>query len=99
MPEEELHRFLELLNRDAGFRDRLHRDLAGTLAEFDLSHTEQVALASNDEDALRRLAGAHVDIGPVGPGSAERNWLSRLLCTSFFCGPPRTSDWQCPRLP
>lgn len=98
MPEEELRRFLERLNRDAGFRDQLHHDLAGSLAEFDLTHTEQVALASNDEDALRRLAGVHVDIGPASPGSAE-NWLSRLLCTRFFCGPPGTRDWQCPRAP
>jgi hypothetical protein len=57
-----------------------------------------VALATNDEDALRRLAGGHVQVSPAEPQRLE-NWLSRLLCTSIFCGPPGTRDWQCPKQP
>lgn len=60
MSEETLRRFLERLNGDAAFRETVQQDAAGAFAEFGLSPTEQTALASNDEDALRRLAGADV---------------------------------------
>jgi len=98
MSEEALRKFIERLNKDAGFRERLMKDVAAGLAEFELSPAEQVALATNDEDALRRLGGGQVQAGPAEPQRLE-NWLSRLLCTRWFCGPLRTRDWQCPKHP
>lgn len=92
MPEQELRSLLERLNTDAGFRERVEHDTHGALSEFHLSHTEQVALAANDEDALRRLAGGALDADPE-----LWKWLTRHLCSRFFCGPPGTRDWQCPR--
>lgn len=94
MPEEELRRLLERLQTDEEFRERIGHDTQSALSEFDLSYTERVALASNDEDALRRLAGAQIDIEPE-----FWKWVSRHICTWIFCGPPGTRDWQCRREP
>jgi hypothetical protein len=41
------------------------------------------------------MAGADVGIQV----DAFWKWLSRLLCTRWFCGPPGTRDWQCPKKP
>ncbi|HSZ70994.1 MAG TPA: hypothetical protein VK756_11630 [Solirubrobacteraceae bacterium] len=92
MSEKELQRLVERLNKDEDFRRRVEDDTHGALAEFHLSHTEQVALAANDEDALRRLAGAPIDVD-----FSIWKWLSKYLCSRFFCGPGGTRDWQCPR--
>ena len=98
MSEEVLRRFIERLNNDPKFREKLTKDVAAALAEFDLTPAEQVALATNDEDALRRLGGGNVKVSPAEPQALE-NWLSRHLCTRWFCGPIRTRDWQCPKHP
>jgi hypothetical protein len=60
MSEESLRQFLDRLNGDAAFVERLKANPGEALAEFDLSQTERVALATNDEDSLRRLAGQDV---------------------------------------
>lgn len=60
MSEESLRRFLDRLNTDEAFREGMHSDPAGALAEFELSVTERTALGMGDEDALRRLTGADV---------------------------------------
>jgi hypothetical protein len=98
MSEEALRKFVEQLNTDAKFRERVSKDVVAGLAEFDLSPAEQVALTTNDEDALRRLGGGRIKVSPAEPQVLE-NWLSRLLCTRWFCGPLRTRDWQCPKHP
>ena len=95
MQERAAQGILDRVNDDEGFRNRFEHDIPGVLAEFDLSHTEQMALASTDEDALRRLAGANVDM----EATAFWKWLSRLLCTRWFCGPGGTRDWQCKKQP
>jgi|tagenome__1003787_1003787.scaffolds.fasta_scaffold20937929_2 hypothetical protein len=96
MPEQEFRTLLDRLNGDAGFRQRFQRDVPAGLGELALSPTLRLALAANDEDSLRRMV--HTDVG-VRAGAVGRNWLSRLLCTRWFCGPPGTRDWQCPKSP
>lgn len=95
MPEKEFLKLLDRLNGDSRFRERFQRDVSGGLAEFAFSPTQRVGLAANDEDALRRLAGTSFDMKL----DASRSWLSRLLCTRWFCGPGGTRDFQCPKQP
>lgn len=96
MPETEFQKVLERVNADEDFRERFTSDIPGALAELDLSPTERAALVSTDEDALRRMPGGQIDIDPTAAG---RSWLSRLLCSRWFCGPQKTRDWQCPKQP
>jgi len=60
MSEESLRLFMERLSSDPAFVERVKANAAEALAAFDLSPTERMALASNDEDALRRLGGSDV---------------------------------------
>ena len=60
MSEETLQRFLERLNSDEGFKQRLQTDWYNVIGELELSPAELAAVATEDEDALRRLAGAEV---------------------------------------
>jgi hypothetical protein len=92
MSEEALRRFMDRLNSDTGFRDSVQQDPAGALAEFGLSPAERVALASNDEDALRRLAGYDlqgymqnvVGLGRLMPDRSGDTW-QRTACRSDTC--------------
>jgi hypothetical protein len=97
MTEESLRDFVDQLNQNLGFRARVQQDAASALAEFGFSPAEQVALASNDEDALRRLPGAEVQESVAA--KCLWSWITRHLCTWAFCGPPGTRDWQCPKKP
>jgi hypothetical protein len=101
MSEESLRRFMERLNADAAFRDTVQRDVAAAFAEFEISPAEQVALACNDEDALRRLAGADVQAyaapGTGLPAGGEAGVEAKtfwFLCTSIFCGNV-TRNYEC----
>jgi hypothetical protein len=58
--EESLRRFLDRLASDTAFVEQLKANPEEALGEFDLSATERTALATNDEDGLRRLAGSDV---------------------------------------
>jgi len=58
---------MDRLASDTAFIAQLKADPEQALAEFDLSATERVALATNDEDGLRRLAGQDV-AGFLGVG-------------------------------
>jgi hypothetical protein len=62
MSEETLRRVLERLDTDEAFRDSLKResDWKDVVGELDLSPAEIAAISTQDEDALRRLAGADV---------------------------------------
>lgn len=92
---EPLDRFLARVNSDPSFRKRVSQDPSGALAEFELRPAQQVALASSDEDALRRLASIHVQ--------DEALWWTRVkrFFSRLFCGPggTRTRSWECPKQP
>jgi hypothetical protein len=57
MSQETLRRLLERINTDQAFRERLEKDPENALREADISTVEGLALAMNDQDALRRLLG------------------------------------------
>jgi hypothetical protein len=79
MSEESLRQFLDQLNSDEAFVERLKANPQEVLAEFDLSPTERTALGTNDEDGLRRLAG-HDAAGFNNPAVA-RSQGSALVAT------------------
>lgn len=61
MSQESLRAVLDRVDKDEAFAQRLERNPTATLAEFDLSTVESVALSCADEDALRRLLGSSAD--------------------------------------
>ena len=90
MSEETLRRVLERVNSDADFRERLQNDPGSVFGELELSPTELAALGTQDEDALRRLAGAEVTafMGPGGvrpgpAGGANKFFDTDAVCTAF----------------
>jgi hypothetical protein len=61
MSEETLQRFLERVNTDEEFRDKLKENWEDVIGELDLlSPAELIAVSTQDEDALRRLVNADV---------------------------------------
>jgi hypothetical protein len=60
MSEESLRRFLRQINESAELRASVAQNPSGAFAAFGLSQTEQAAVATGDEDALRRLLDADV---------------------------------------
>jgi hypothetical protein len=60
MSEESLRRLLDRLASDSQLVERVKANPEEALDEFGLSMTERVALATYDEDGLRRLAGQDV---------------------------------------
>lgn len=91
MTEDTLTRFVERLNEDPTFRRTAQRDPAGALAQFDPRRAEQVARASEGEDALRRLAETRVQ-------EQARIWTwIKKQASRLFCGPGRTRSWECPK--
>jgi hypothetical protein len=105
MSEETLRRLLERLHDDAAFVEHLKVNPEETLREFELSPTEQFALTSNDEDALRRLAGLDVSGYAAGldvpdlVGSGPK-WTDVLCPPSegHFCPPPGPTYVNCPTI-
>lgn len=83
MSEHTLQRFIDRLNTDVAFRESAVADPEGAFAAFGLSTTEQTAITSGDEDALRRLAG--VDVTGFLAGSSGMSFTSR-------CPSPRPTD-------
>lgn len=57
MSEASLLQLLDRIGNDEAFRASLEADAESALKQFDLSQAELAALASNDEDGLRRLSG------------------------------------------
>ena len=78
MSEERLRLILERLNTDEEFRARMRDDWQNALGELELTPTETAALASQDEDALRRLAGA--DIPTPENGFFGTDFICSWLC-------------------
>jgi hypothetical protein len=60
------------------------RDWSSLIGEFDLSPAELAAISTQDEDALRRLAGGEVKIGGQNLGFYTTNLICTWLC---FCLP------------
>jgi len=100
MREELLRKFLEKINTDEAYKERLLRDPHAALDEIGLSLEEKRAMGTMEPDALERLA--HQSLSG-GSGAVAKTtvicWITRHLCTWAFCGPPGTRDWQCPRQP
>lgn len=92
MTEDAVTKFLERVNRDEGFREKAQRDPATALAEFDLRAAEQVARATHDEDAFRRLASTVEQEAAFWSG--VKRFFSRI-----FCGPGRTRNFECKKEP
>lgn len=86
MSEKTLRKVLERLDSDRKFRKSLYdkRDWASVIGELDLSPTELAALSTQDEDALRRLAGGEVKIAGQNLGFYTTNLICSWLC---FCLP------------
>ena len=86
MSERTLRHVLERLNSDEKFRADFKnpKKWGHIVHELNLSPTELAAIATQDEDALRRLAGAEPMIAGQGLGFYTTNLLCSLLC---FCFP------------
>lgn len=78
MSEHTLRRVLERLQKDEEFRGRFQSDYQEALVELELTPTELIALALQDEDSLRRLAGT--DIPSQGLGFFGTQFLCSLAC-------------------
>ncbi len=85
MSEKTLRQVLQRLNSDDEFRANFkdpwnwHR----VVRQIDLSPAELAAIATQDEDALRRLAGAEPTIAGQNLGFYTTNLLCSLLCWCF----------------
>jgi hypothetical protein len=88
---KDLDPLLDRLNSDADYRARFTEDPARELAGVDLVPSQWAALIATDEDSLRRLSPP--------PTPLQRTWFSRLLCSRWFCGPPGTRNFECPKKP
>jgi hypothetical protein len=86
MSEKTLRRLLERLNSDEEFRESLknERDWARVIRELDLSPAELAAISTQDEDALRRLAGTEAMIAGQNLGFFTTDLMCSLFC---FCFP------------
>lgn len=60
MSEDALQKLIERFNSDSAFAEKMQGNWQEAVADFDLSEEELTALGNQDEDALRRLAGAEV---------------------------------------
>jgi hypothetical protein len=86
MSEESLRSFLDKIETDEAFREKLMKEPTATADEFELSPAERAALISNDEDALRRLVGAEtsgymLSLSPVSSQSVYRG--TGIMCIQW----------------
>jgi hypothetical protein len=88
-----LRRFLDRLNSDESFKESVRKDPASVLAQFELSASEQAALGTGDEDALRRLSGMDV-AGYVLVTPACSRVCSMMGC-SLNCPTADRSQYTC----
>jgi len=70
---------MERVSTDDAFRSRMKDDWQDAIGELDLSASELAAISTQDEDALRRLAG--VDVAGFVQNSF---WGTDLIC-SWLC--------------
>ena len=93
MSEEALRRVLDRLNEDEAFRTRMKDDWQDAIDELGLSPAELAALATQDEDALRRLAGADVSGFALAAGPAQG---SNLFGTAIHRAPSSVREGTVP---
>jgi hypothetical protein len=93
MSQETLRLILEQLNTDEEFRERMRDDWQNALYELELSPAEAAALASQDEDALRRLVGA--DVTALEGGFFGTDFICSLVCITTIDTPGSGRD-TCP---
>ncbi len=93
MSEKALRAVLEQMNKDEEFRYKLRDDWQNALDDLDLSPAEVAALASQDEDALRRLAGS--DVSAMAGGFFGTDFICSLLCFTTIDTRGSTRD-TCP---
>lgn len=87
MSEKTLRTVLERLQKDKEFHRRMQFDWQGALQELDLSKAEVIALAMQDEDSLRRLAGASANVAQ-GLGFFGTQFICSWLCTIVWTTAP-----------
>jgi hypothetical protein len=80
MSEADLRKFVERLNSDDSYREKVGEDIEAVLDEYELSAAELAAVGTGDEDALRRLLSAEVSGFAVGQAD--------LFGSLFWCTPP-----------
>ena len=80
MSEETLRQVLKRLKEDKDFHRKMQYDWVGALKDLPLSSTEVIALALQDEDSLRRLAGGDVAL-QGGLGFFGTQFICSWLCT------------------
>jgi hypothetical protein len=82
MSERTLRNFLARLDSDKKFRKSLYdqRDWESIVRDLDLSPAELAAISTQDEDALRRLAGGEVKIAGQNLGFYTTNFICTALC-------------------
>jgi len=100
MSEESLRRFLARLTEDGAFLESVRQDPQHAFEEFELSPAERVALATNDEDALRRLSGADVAAFGISLADCLNSVLSPFQLTCQCQSPvavPATKGADCAR--
>src|SRR5215831_11802035 len=86
MSEKTLRTVLERLQKDKEFHRRMQYDWQGALKDLELSQAEVVALATQDEDSLRRLAGSSAV--SQGLGFFGTQFICSWLCTIVFTTVP-----------
>jgi hypothetical protein len=86
MSEKTLRKVLDRLDSDKTFRESLkdQKYWPQAIKELDLSPAELAAISTQDEDALRRLAGGEVTIAGQNLGFYTTNLICSWLC---FCLP------------
>jgi len=89
-----LRRFLERLNNDEAFKQNLREDPASVLAEFELSPTEQMAIGTGDEDALRRLCGMDV-AGYIQASAVCSHIAACSMVCSLGCATTDRTQYTC----
>jgi hypothetical protein len=90
MSDETLQRFLERVTADEAFRDRMQNDWKHAIDELDLSPAELAAVATQDEDALRRLVGAEVT--PYSANFYTTAFICSLVCVTTLDTPGSGRD-------
>jgi hypothetical protein len=85
MSEKTLRKVLKRLDTDRKFRKSLYdqRDWASIINKLDLSPAELAAISTQDEDALRRLAGGEVKIAGQNLGFDQSDLYLAVLLPSF----------------
>lgn len=85
MSESSLQDLLARIDNDEEFRGRLLADAEAAVSGMDLSEVERFALASADEDALRRLVGSDTMAFGLGRPGGAASAVCRLTQSTVCC--------------